>query len=225
MPNVKNNATAQETRRKLIDAAGEVFAQRGLHAATIQQITHRAGVNIASINYHFRDKFELYAAVIRHALSSDTRCQAAENIDGTPEQRLRAHVAAMLHDLIASSQPAWHSTLISHELAQPTAALDAVMDEIIRPRSASLHNIVRDILGPDTPEDVLCRAGISVAAQCFMYVYSGEVIRRLHPGLIAPNNMDTLIDHITQFSLAALRGMRRQYKPRQRSPRQQKTRK
>src|SRR5476651_2466907 len=65
MANVKNNSASQETRRRLLQAAGEVFAERGFHAATIKDITDRAGASLASVNYHFRDKSELYAAVLR----------------------------------------------------------------------------------------------------------------------------------------------------------------
>ena len=95
MSNVKNNAASQETRRKLIEAAGEVYAQKGLHAATIKEITAKAGVNCAAINYHFRDKFELYAAVVRHALKTLQVPEAVENLPGTPEQRLEAMIAEM----------------------------------------------------------------------------------------------------------------------------------
>ena len=53
------------TREKLIEAAGEIFAEKGLHGTSIRDITQRAGANIASVNYHFHDKFELYALVLR----------------------------------------------------------------------------------------------------------------------------------------------------------------
>ena len=59
MANVKNNAAAQETRRRLLAAAGEVFAEAGFHAATVKVITDRAGASVAAVNYHFRDKAEL----------------------------------------------------------------------------------------------------------------------------------------------------------------------
>src|ERR1700742_1823513 len=65
MANVKNNSASQETQRRLLLAAGEIFAERGYHAATIKEITDRAGASLASVNYHFRDKAELYSAVLR----------------------------------------------------------------------------------------------------------------------------------------------------------------
>ncbi|MCL2647355.1 MAG: CerR family C-terminal domain-containing protein [Phycisphaerales bacterium] len=213
MPNVKNNAAAQETRRRLIEAAGEIFAERGLHAATTKEITDRAGVNAAAINYHFRDKFELYAAVIRHALSQAPVAfltHAADAPPPPPEDRLRAYVTNILQDFRSSSRPAWHATLIAHELVQPTAALQAVMEELIRPWVDYIEGIVRDILGPDAPRDQIIRAAMSVSSQCFLYRYKSQLTYWLYPQLLHEENLQPGIDHIVAFSLAALRGLRSQ---------------
>lgn len=213
MPNVKNNAAAQETRRRLIDAAGAVFAERGLHAATTKEITDRAGVNAAAINYHFSDKFALYAAVIRYALSLTPIALPAERLTGSPEECLRAHITALFDDLYARSRPAWRATLLAHEFAQPTAALDAVVDELIRPRTRFLHQVVRDILGPGASEQQVVRASLSIGAQCFLYLYQAELVRRLYPDLLGENRSREMGAHIAEFSLGALRAMRRQQAP------------
>ena len=56
-----------ETRNRLIEAAGEVFAEQGFRNATVRDICDRAGANLASVNYHFQSKEQLYATVLRHA--------------------------------------------------------------------------------------------------------------------------------------------------------------
>lgn len=208
MPNVKNNASAQETRRLLIDAAGAVFASCGLHASKIKDITDRAGVNLAAVNYHFSDKFELYAAVIRHALAS--KCLPPDDPPGaTPAERLRSFVRHVIDDIYDTTRPAWIPAVLAHEFATPTAALTSVIEELIRPRVQFVNAIIRDILGPAATEAQVLRAGTSVASQCFVLVYNGEVIRRLHPGLLREEQRQAIVDHIYEFSLAGLKAMRR----------------
>ncbi len=212
MPNVKHNAAARATCRKLIEAAGQVFAERGLHAATIKEITDRAGVNMAAVNYHFRDKFELYAAVVRHVLSLTRVVPPSEEMDGTPEDRLRRVIQSQVEDILDASLPFWRGPLLAHEFTQPTEALDAVTEELLRPRSDLIRSIVRDILGPGIPEREVLAASLSVAAQAIFYLYHTALIRRLHPDLADRGSAKELTDHIVEFSLAGLHAMRDRHK-------------
>lgn len=213
MANVKDNAASQETRRKLIDAAGQVFAERGFHAATLQEITDRAGVNKAAVNYHFRDKQELYAAVVRYCLSIRGPQPTPEETTGRPEDRLRALITNVIQDILDPSMPLWRATIIDHELAQPTTALDAVLDDLIAPRSRLQRDIIRSILGPQASEEKVARATVSIMAQCLVYLHNSRIRARLHPVLGEDDKPEEIARHIAEFSLAALRSTRRQYKP------------
>ena len=54
------------TQNRILEAAGEVFADVGFRCATIRKICERAGVNVAAINYHFRSKEVLYSEVLKY---------------------------------------------------------------------------------------------------------------------------------------------------------------
>src|ERR1043166_877410 len=86
---------SRDTRQRLLEVAGEVFAERGFRDATIQEICRRADANIAAVHYHFGDKEELYRTVIQYAEE-----RAAESADVAPdapaEKRLRAHIESFL---------------------------------------------------------------------------------------------------------------------------------
>ena len=41
------------TRAQLLEAAGEIFAEKGLDRATGKEIADRAGTNSAAVNYYF----------------------------------------------------------------------------------------------------------------------------------------------------------------------------
>src|ERR1700719_4583995 len=79
----------EKTRDKILTAAGEVFAEQGFEGATIRAITERAGVNVAAVNYHFRDKAELYTRVVVDACSARTAFrEAMAEAPDSPAERL-----------------------------------------------------------------------------------------------------------------------------------------
>lgn len=61
---------ALRTRAAILAAAEAVFAERGFAAARLEDVAARVGIRRASIVYHFRDKRELYDAVLGDALGA-----------------------------------------------------------------------------------------------------------------------------------------------------------
>jgi AcrR family transcriptional regulator len=58
------------TRQALLDHATDVFAENGFDRASVREITGRATVNQAAINYHFGGKEALYREVLRLAVAA-----------------------------------------------------------------------------------------------------------------------------------------------------------
>jgi AcrR family transcriptional regulator len=56
------------TKNKILDAAEDVYAGEGAEGLTLRAITERAGVNLASINYHFGTKEALCRALLARVL-------------------------------------------------------------------------------------------------------------------------------------------------------------
>ena len=54
----------QSTKKRLIEAAGSLFADKGFKETTVRDICEQAGANVAAVNYHFGDKEKLYGEVI-----------------------------------------------------------------------------------------------------------------------------------------------------------------
>ncbi len=58
--------TAEQTRERLVEAATEVFAEEGVFAASLVEITRRAGQrNRGAVHYHFGSRESLLVAVLR----------------------------------------------------------------------------------------------------------------------------------------------------------------
>jgi TetR/AcrR family transcriptional regulator, regulator of cefoperazone and chloramphenicol sensitivity len=195
-----------ETRQRLLDAAGEVFAEHGFRNATIQEICRRADANIAAVNYHFSDKQQLYHAVIRYA-ESCVQDLPAEQPPGTPaEDRLRAHVEWFLHHLLDEGQPAWHGKLVAREMIEPTPALDEIVEAHIRESQLRLDAIIRDLLGPGASADQVRRCTFSVVGQCLFYHHCEPIVTRLYPGVdMSESEIPALAAHVVRFSLAGIR--------------------
>ena len=196
-----------DTRRKLIDSAGSIFAEHGFHKATVREITDRAGVNVAAINYHFRDKAELYRAVL-----SECHCTAQavggplKLGDGPPEERLRFYIDQFLNRLLHPDRPKWHGMLMAREMTEPSDALDIIVEEAIRPQAREMEKIINELTKGKVSKDRVWMIGFSVVSQCLFYLHDRPLIERLYPKFASkPPSIEQLVDHIYAFSLAAIR--------------------
>ncbi|MDI6711963.1 MAG: helix-turn-helix domain-containing protein [Anaerosomatales bacterium] len=61
----------EATKKRLVDAAARVFAERGYGGATTKEIARAAGVAEGTIYRHFADKRELFAAVFKDRSAAD----------------------------------------------------------------------------------------------------------------------------------------------------------
>lgn len=57
------------TRERLLEAAEELFVERGYNHVTIRDICKTAGANVAAVNYYFRDKLGLYQEVLAKVIA------------------------------------------------------------------------------------------------------------------------------------------------------------
>jgi AcrR family transcriptional regulator len=71
IPKRATNSSVDETRRRLLDAAGRTFSRDGIQGATTREIAKEAGVNEVTLFRHFKSKEQLLGAVIEKGLSSE----------------------------------------------------------------------------------------------------------------------------------------------------------
>ena len=200
-----------ETQKRLLEAAGEVFAEQGFRNARVREICQRAGANVATVNYHFGDKQRLYAAVMEYAQALALEkypLTQGESTDVPAADRLRGFIHYALSSFFNKGAPAWLGKLMAWEMIEPTSALDIVVQNIILPMAGKLGAIVRELLGPPVSDDLVHRCQMSIIAQCLHYRNARPVIQRLFPEQqYSPENIVMMADHITRFSLSALRGL------------------
>ena len=208
--NIDTSSVAlSETEARLLEAAGQIFAEFGFRAATVRQICDKARANVAAVNYYFGDKEQLYLAVLRSVpdAHAEKYPSAARLSTGSPAKiRLRGYIESLLQRVFDPGRPGWHAKIIARELAEPTRALDSLLEEVAKPLHRELAGIVREILGPSATDEDVRFCALSIMGQCVYYHHARAVLSRLYPEQkTAPNDIAQLVNHITEFSLAGLK--------------------
>jgi AcrR family transcriptional regulator len=196
----------EDAPARVLEAAGRAFAIKGFEGATVREICQQAGVNIAAVNYYFRDKERLYAEAVKFAC----QCQARENPfpdwpPGTPGvTRLRDFIRTMARRMFNDDGQEWCRQLFLREMGNPTAACAELVRDHIQPTAVVLIGILGDLL-PDTPEFQRMLTGFSIVGQILFYKFAQPIVSSL-VGAEAFRQLkaDLVADHVTRFSLQAL---------------------
>jgi AcrR family transcriptional regulator len=209
----ENERPLDRRREKLIEAAGQVFAESGFDGATVRNICSRAGANVAAVNYYFGDKLGLYTEVLTSSIL--TQEEAALNSSMAhpldPRVALGALICQWLDRIHEDGRPAWFARIMAHEMRQPTPALDRVA-EAMAANYLRLRTLVGKLIGrgPNHPRTRLCVH--SVVGQVLHYVTSRPMLARLWPDLDLDNEKQrrAVAGHIVAFSLAGMGSAARQ---------------
>jgi TetR/AcrR family transcriptional regulator, regulator of cefoperazone and chloramphenicol sensitivity len=201
----------KDSRETLLDAAGAVFAEKGFEEATVREICQKAGLNVAAVNYYFRDKNALYVEAVKLAHCTGGQMpQFDVPADVPPEQLLEAFIRQMMEMMLHDGRPSWHLELMMREMARPSDACVELVRSFIGPMFAALKRIISQMLPADISELDLDMNAFSIVAQCLLYRYHRPVGRILvgEEAYAVLMDADRLTRHITDFTLAGLRGVR-----------------
>jgi AcrR family transcriptional regulator len=202
---------SDDTRDRLIEAAGAVFAETGFRSATVRDICARAGVNVAAVNYHFGDKLALYTEVLRHSICAERHEAALEEMKQyeSPEEAFRFFVHSMCWKLQLDERPSWHLRIMAQEMANPTPGLTAVIDHLIRPTYAQVCSLIGQILNRPQFDDVTRLCVHSTMGQIMHYLHARPVIEAVWPKLrVTPARVDQIANHIAEVMLAGMQQYR-----------------
>ncbi len=203
--------TTITTPERILAAAGDIFGRDGFKAATIRRIADAANANVASINYHFRDKEGLYAAVLENLFNKGfSRFPADMGVEpeAPPEERLRAFIRGMFHRLLSSE--GWGGLsgpgrLIAREFLEPTLSFEPIIEKYIKPHKDILISILTELLGDSPPPEILAPCALSVIGQCIYYALGAPVIRKMtEHSNPTEENLDRIAEFVWQFSLGGI---------------------
>jgi AcrR family transcriptional regulator len=196
----------------IIEAAGEIFVEKGFRTATVRQICKRAGVKTAAINYYFGDKSKLYREVLRYyqniAFQKYPSNLGIKEGD-SPGQKIKSFIHLMIMHIFEEGSPTWFGRLLAREFVEPTDALDILVKEVIRPSFVMLAAVVKEILGEKVAEKTAYLCAMSIVGQCLYFRNSLPIVNRiLEKEKFSRQEIIALADHISHFSLSALENYR-----------------
>lgn len=135
-------AEARETDRRLqiINAAAEVFAEKGFYPATVEEISLRAGVGKGTVYGYFTSKEELFEEMVRHSVGIYfTRIRAAFERGRTAAERLEQGILESLRFISE------HEPLARTLLEQPVdPRLREAMWEVRRPLARLVEGTIQE---------------------------------------------------------------------------------
>ena len=211
----KQRIDGQETRRNLLAAASEIFAKKGFRDATIAEICRQAKANVAAANYHFGGKEALYVESWRFAFEKSLMTYPPNGgvaEDASIEEQLRGRILAIMRRVI--DPQSYELDIFYNEMANPTGLLSGAVQQSIEPIFRGFAAIVRELLGNHSEEKQVRLCLMSIRAQCF-----GPLMRERRRKISSPDplpassewnldDLETLVDHVTRFSLAGIREIR-----------------
>jgi AcrR family transcriptional regulator len=148
----------QQRVEQILDAAVSVFAERGFHAASMDEIAARAGVSKPILYTHFESKDGLYEAILQRSAQLMTdRIGASAQAVGAPDERVWAGILAFL-DIVEEHRDWWiasqQAVIAGEPFASAGAKVNAAMVTLIEDlavRTASESGIGGDALASLEP--------------------------------------------------------------------------
>jgi AcrR family transcriptional regulator len=197
------------TMEQIYDAAEELFSKRGLYGVTLKEVAAQVGVHQSLLHYYFKDKKELFDAVIarRAPVTIERRMKALDAyeraVEGRPtvEGALRAFLDT---DLEAYSEGGigWRhygqlGAQMSNTAEWGAELMDTHFDQVV----LRLIGIIRKAL-PDCPEEDLFWGYHFVSAGLMLTLGRTGRIDKLSGGLCKSDDFEAVKERMARFMAA-----------------------
>lgn len=175
--------TPDTTKRRLLDAALDVFAKQGFHRSSVREICRQARANNAAVHYHFRDKAGLYRAVYEELIA-----QAPAVPPDFEQTELRSALLAYFERLLEPLSPATVTSrnywkLYTREKLEPSGLVEDLRRTCFQASHAQWLAFLSHWTGDEVHSPELARLSLSLVGMAAFFVDAAPTIELLHPGI------------------------------------------
>jgi TetR/AcrR family transcriptional regulator len=193
---------AERTREAILREAEALFAERGFAGARLEDVASAVGMRRASLLYHFRDKHELYDAVLAELLRAlHARVSAALRSGGSLAVRVERAVSAWVD--FVGQRPAL-ARIILREAAGATAERPPAILRHAEPFYALGREVVDgtrdDPLTRSAPIDPVHFASAIAGATVFFVAAMPVLAPRSGVDPLAPEQLATHRDEVLRIA-------------------------
>ena len=180
---------------------------------SVQDIAAIAGCNVASVNYYFGGKDNLYVEVWRRrlALMRDNRLASIEKVMSASSQPqledlLRSYAISFIEPLIDGSSQCRFINLMAREMIEPHLPRDMYLTEMVAPVLDAFSQALLRIC-PRLEKSAVPMVIFSVVGQLLMHtVCVKEMFEGSNHPELSKIDLDRIVSHVVQFSAAGIRG-------------------
>ena len=177
----------EETRRRILDAAIEVFADVGYEAAHTRLLAERAGVKLPTLAYYFGSKEGLFRAVIEHITAQfernmepvEARVRAAIDAGVATHEDLLDLLCELLDTFIATmlsgDHPESWRMILSRAESENKAALEPLHASIRRLTATPCHALIARLGDAGDSEEMSWMRAVAMLGQ--IHIFSKAQVR------------------------------------------------
>jgi AcrR family transcriptional regulator len=198
------------TKAQILEAAGEVFAEKGFDRATGKEIAERAGSNSAAVNYYYGGIEGLYADVLveahRRLLTYDKIVALAES-PGEPTEKLKSLIGLIARRITGPESSSWALRVLSREILSPSSVFPVLVKQEILPKKLVVTGIIGEILDRPHDDPVVTRCTLNIIAPfAMLLVGNRQIFTQVLPGFNSgePEVQEQIVEHFQRFALAGL---------------------
>ncbi len=194
-------------KEKILFEACKLFAKKGYKKTTVAEICKSANVNIASVNYYFQSKDNLYKEAFKYAYNlaeKQSPILPILELSASPEKKLYIFIKTVIKRNYSEKNEKYLQMFFLHEASEPTGIVQNLVNSIKSKYRKVLFDILKEIV-KDVDNENFPLIAYSIISQClflrFNPIAKESMLKKYKPDEL----VKILSEHIYKFSISAIK--------------------